>query len=84
MIKTPRRPMDLRALKRLFEEYNKGELVYIPEGAEKGDCPYCKVSLERDLLCEGLMGIKEAYICPTCESIFVELARRYFIRNDLK
>ena len=66
-------------LSRLFNRYNPKELVYIPYGSDKGDCPYClKGVLRRDENIERKLEVKEGYLCTTCWSSFTEVGRRYF------
>lgn len=61
------------------EKYVWKELVYIPTGAEKGDCPYCfKGVLRRDGVVQKMYGCKEGYICADCGTVFLEVGHRYF------
>jgi len=61
--------------------YDKKELVYIPYGAEKGDCPFCSAGvLRRDYRIEEIYKSREGYICPVCGTIFSELCNRLFRR----
>jgi len=59
--------------------YNFKNLVYIPYGAEKGDCPFCFTGvLRRDPDVEELYLMKEGYICARCGAVYEELVGRYF------
>ena len=59
--------------------YDPKELVYIPTGAEKGDCPYCYHGvLRRDPTVEQIYDTKEGYICANCGIVYDELFRRFF------
>jgi len=58
---------------------DKKDLVYIPMGADKGDCPYCTTGvLRRDPDVEKIYNEREAYICARCGVIYVEMIKRYF------
>jgi hypothetical protein len=58
---------------------NKDNLVYIPYGAEKGDCPYCFTGvLRREEEVQNKFSCKEGYICAQCGVVFLEKQRRYF------
>lgn len=62
-------------------EYDLKDLVYIPFGADKGDCPYCYYGvLRRDEGIETKYSVREGYICPRCGVIFTELFKRRFKR----
>lgn len=57
------------------------ELVYIPMGAEKGDCPYCYTGvLRREGDVQEVFQCKEGYICAECGTVFLELGNRYYGR----
>jgi len=61
--------------------YERQELVYIPYGAEKGDCPFCyKGVLRRDGNVQRTFNCKEGYICAECGTVFLELGQRYYGR----
>jgi hypothetical protein len=61
--------------------HNIKELVLIPYGADKGDCPFCFYGvLGRDTLIETKFNVKEGYSCDKCSSMFLELNKRYFRR----
>ena len=61
--------------------YSKKEYIYIPYGAEKGDCMYCRKGvLRKDVQVEMTFGSKEGYICPDCGAVFLEHSNRYFKR----
>jgi len=69
----------------LLSLYDNKELVYVPWGADKGDCPYCdKGVLRRDEKTEEIFRVSEGYVCDLCRTRFTELARRYFYRNHLQ
>jgi hypothetical protein len=59
--------------------------VYIPHGAEKGDCPYCFTGvLFRNVDKEAVLGVRELYTCASCGIDFVEnfsVGRRYFSKR---
>lgn len=59
---------------------NKKELVFIPYGADKGDCPFCGYVLRREGTVENRFNVKEGYVCDHCGTLFVELHGRYFRR----
>lgn len=68
-------------LRNLFNSYNYEELLYIPYGAEKGDCPYCSRGvLRREEEVESKYKVNEGYICPDCGAVFTELFGRNFRR----
>jgi len=72
-------------LRNLFNNYNYEELLYIPYGADKGDCPYCYHGvLRREEEVEQKYKVKEGYICPTCGAMFTELFGRNFRRIAVK
>lgn len=59
--------------------YDVKNLVYIPFGAEKGDCPFCYYGiLRRDPDVEKLYQIEEGYICAKCGCVYDEVFGRYF------
>ena len=59
----------------------KRELVFIPFGADKGDCPFCYPGvLRREGAVENRFNVKEGYVCDHCGTMFVELHGRYFKR----
>jgi len=59
--------------------YDVKSLVYIPYGAEKGDCPFCSFGvLRRDKDVESLYKMKEGYICAKCGCVYDEIFGRYF------
>jgi len=61
--------------------YDHRELVYIPMGAEKGDCPYCFSGvLRRENEVQEAFKCKEGYICAQCGTVFLELGNRYYGR----
>lgn len=61
--------------------YSKKEYVYIPFGADKGDCIYCPTGvLRRDEEVESVFNKREGYICPDCGAVFLEHSNRYFKR----
>ena len=61
--------------------FSRNELVYIPMGAEKGDCPYCYVGvLRREDDVQQAYNCKEGYICAECGTVFLELGNRYYGR----
>lgn len=71
-------------------EVNYKELVFIPSGADKGDCPYCSTGvLARDSQVEQEHCVREGYVCDTCgrhyiEAVFAyhgmcDCGRRYFV-----
>jgi len=61
--------------------YNERELVYIPYGAEKGDCPYCHTGvLRREEVVQSAFKRKEGYICAKCGTVFLEIGGRYYGR----
>jgi hypothetical protein len=52
---------------------DKNLFVYIPRGADKGDCLNCSTGvLYRDKTVEEAFGTKEGYRCDTCGTPFVE------------
>jgi hypothetical protein len=60
-------------------DYDQKELVYIPMGAEKGDCPYCYYGvLRRDPQVEEIYNLREGYICAKCGVVYAELYNRFF------
>lgn len=62
-------------------EYNLDELVYIPFGAEKGDCPFCFLGvLRREEDVQRVYKCKEGYICAKCGTVFLDQGNRYFGR----
>jgi len=63
------------------DRYEEKELVYIPYGAEKGDCPYCFTGvLRREEDVQEQFHSKEGYICAKCGAVFLELGNRYYGR----
>lgn len=67
------------------EKYAWKELIYIPTGAEKGDCPYCFSGvLRRDDRVQNMYKCKEGYICAGCGTVFLEVGHRYFGRSASK
>ena len=59
-------------------EVNYKELVYIPAGADKGDCPYCSTGvLARDQEVEQSEQVREGYICDTCGRHFIKAVVAY-------
>lgn len=61
--------------------YSKKEYIYIPYGADKGDCLYCpRGVLRRDEQVENSFEAREGYICPECGTVFLEHSNRYFKR----
>jgi hypothetical protein len=57
------------------------DLVYIPVGAEKGDCPHCYVGvLRREEEVQDVFHCREGYICANCGAIFLEKQPRYYGR----
>lgn len=63
---------------------NKKEMVYIPFGADKGDCPYCiNGVLQRDDNVEKNYDSKEGYVCPICVTPFLEINNRLFVRGSI-
>ncbi len=69
----------------LFSDCNYEELLYIPYGADKGDCPYCFYGvLRREEEVEEKYKVNEGYICPTCGAMFTETFKRYFRRISVK
>lgn len=69
----------------LFSECNCNELVYIPYGAEKGDCPHCYCGvLRREVEVENKYKVKEGYICYKCGAMFIEVFPRNFKRVSVK
>lgn len=72
-------------LRNLFNNYNYEELLYIPYGADKGDCPYCFYGvLRREEEVENKYNVREGYICPNCGAMFTELFKRNFRRVAVK
>ena len=64
-----------------YFDYDPEKLIYIPYGAEKGDCPYCYYGvLRRDPDVERIYKIKEGYICAKCGTVYEELFGRRFKR----
>ena len=62
-------------------EHDCQELIYIPMGAEKGDCPYCYTGvLRREDEVQKVFNCKEGYICAGCGTIFLEHSNRYYGR----
>ena len=62
-------------------EYDRQNLIYIPMGAEKGDCPYCYTGvLRREDEVQNTYKCKEGYICAGCGTVFLELGNRYYGR----
>lgn len=69
----------------LFSECDCNDLVYIPFGAEKGDCPHCHYGvLRREGFVEDKYNVKEGYICVNCGAMFVEAVPRNFKRIAVK
>ena len=76
-----------------IQSVERKDLVYIPYGADKGDCPHCLEGvLERDSTVESMFKVREGYKCDICcrnfiEGIFVVsrkpwekgVSRRYFM-----
>ena len=61
--------------------YSRKEFIYIPYGAEKGDCIYCKHGvLRREKQVEESFESREDYICAHCRAVFLEHSNRYFKR----
>lgn len=61
--------------------YDQKELVYIPMGAEKGDCPFCYHGvLRRDPKVEDIYDLREGYICAECGIVYGEIFNRFFKR----
>ncbi len=52
---------------------DKKVMVYIPVGADKGDCPFCITGvLARNSNIEKTLRVPEAYQCDTCARPFIE------------
>ena len=48
-------------------------VVYIPDGADKGDCPYCFFGvLYRDAELQEQHTVAELYTCDLCREHFIE------------
>lgn len=58
---------------------DKKNMVYIPVGAEKGDCPFCEGVLYRDSKSESDFRVPEAYTCDCCSSRFFESIYLYCV-----
>lgn len=55
------------------------ECVYVPLGADKGDCPFCQEGvLGRNLEMQKLYKVDEAYQCDICGRIYIEGIRLMF------
>ncbi len=69
----------------IFNNCDYKELLYIPYGADKGDCPYCFYGvLRREEEVEIKYKVKEGYMCPTCGAQFTEFFKRNFRRIAVK
>lgn len=80
-------------MKRKAPVPDKSLFVYIPRGADKGDCLNCSTGvLFRDETVEEAFDVKEGYRCDKCHTPFIEgylvikrkpwenrIPRRYFI-----
>lgn len=61
--------------------FDSKELVYVPFGADKGDCPFCYSGvLIREKKVETRFNVREGYVCSLCGAIYVEKGTRYFKR----
>ncbi len=61
--------------------FDSKELVYVPFGAEKGDCPFCFHGvLRREKNVEIRFNVREGYICGMCGALYIEKGMRYFKR----
>jgi hypothetical protein len=68
---------------------DRKSLVFIPFGADKGDCPFCTAGvLARDFLVEQSFCVNEGYSCDKCRMSFIEavnipynspVGSRYFV-----
>jgi len=69
-------------LHRQPQGYIKENLVYVPMGADKGDCPHCNGGvLRRENTVQESFSVREGYICARCGTVFIESDyRRYFKR----
>jgi len=77
---------------------DKTQFIYVPRGADKGDCVVCSTGvLFRDQTVEETFGTKEGYRCDTCNTPFIEgyltidrrpwetrIPRRYFTKAALE
>lgn len=68
-----------------FNNYNHEDLVYVPYGADKGDCPHCFYGvLRRESDVEKEYKVNEGYLCPRCGAVFLEVFKRNFKRIAVK
>lgn len=69
----------------LSNDYNHEDLVYVPYGADKGDCPHCFYGvLRRDAEVEKRYNVNEGYLCIKCGALFIEIFKRNFKRIAVK
>jgi hypothetical protein len=54
------------------------DLVFIPYGADKGDCPFCNSGvLARDIYVENSFCVREGYSCDICGTAFIEAVQAF-------